>query len=119
MTVLDPAYPPARQQIYLEVSQPRALLRLGRATNENGPLAPLVQRYIDDELKLKAEVPELRLHDDGFLYGGEVDGKDIFSNARKLAFPPPPLAWLVPGSDRPTFFKPEIVVAARALLGVM
>ncbi|KAK3335904.1 hypothetical protein B0T19DRAFT_364497 [Cercophora scortea] len=89
MTVLDPAYPPARQQIYLEVSQPRALLKIGRATDENGPLAPLVQKYIDDELNLKTEVPELRLRDDGYLYGGEVDGQDIFAGVRQSAASPP------------------------------
>ncbi|KAK0630250.1 hypothetical protein B0T17DRAFT_506736 [Bombardia bombarda] len=89
MTVLDPAYPPARQQIYLEVSQPQALLKIGRATDENGPLAPLVQKYIDDHLKLKAEVPELRLRDDGYLYGGETDGKDIFAAVRQSASSPP------------------------------
>ncbi|KAK4116809.1 large subunit of L-aminoadipate-semialdehyde dehydrogenase [Canariomyces notabilis] len=89
MTVLDPAYPPARQKIYLEVSQPRALLRIGRATDENGQLAPLVQKYIDDELQLKTDVPEMRLRDDGVLYGGEVDGQDIFASVRQLASSPP------------------------------
>ncbi|KAK0734615.1 hypothetical protein B0T26DRAFT_635481 [Lasiosphaeria miniovina] len=89
MTVLDPAYPPARQKIYLEVSQPRALLKIGRATDENGPLAPLVQKYIDDELQLKTEVPELRLRDDGFLYGGDVDGQDVFASVRQSAASPP------------------------------
>ncbi|KAM7211702.1 hypothetical protein V8F06_012916 [Rhypophila decipiens] len=91
LTVLDPAYPPARQKIYLEVSQPRALLRIGRATDENGPLAPLVQAYIDNDLQLKTEVPELRLRDDGSLYGGEEDGKDIFAEVRSLASTPPPV----------------------------
>jgi len=89
LTVLDPAYPPARQKIYLEVSQPRALLKIGRATDENGPLAPLVQTYIDNDLQLKTEVPELRLRDDGYLYGGEVDGQDIFAGVRSLASAPP------------------------------
>ncbi|KAI1876249.1 uncharacterized protein JN550_001745 [Neoarthrinium moseri] len=91
MTVLDPAYPPARQKIYLEVSQPRALIRIGRATDENGTLAPLVQKYIDEELQLKAEVPELRLHDGGLLTGGEVDGKDVFEKARQSATTAPPV----------------------------
>ena len=85
MTVLDPAYPPARQRIYLEVSQPRALIKIGRATDENGPLAGLVQDYITGELSLKAQVPELRLRDDGFLVGGEVDGSDVFAGVRHLA----------------------------------
>lgn len=89
MTVLDPAYPPARQQIYLEVSQPSALLRIGRATDENGPLAPMVQQYIDQNLKLKAEVPELRLRDDGYLYGGDINGQDIFADVRQSVSAPP------------------------------
>ncbi|PSR83639.1 putative aminoadipate protein [Coniella lustricola] len=89
MTVLDPAYPPARQQVYLEVSQPRALIRIGRATDENGPLAPLVQGYIDESLQLKAEVPDLRIGDDGHLAGGEVNGKDVFASARGKASSPP------------------------------
>ncbi|KAI1479590.1 large subunit of L-aminoadipate-semialdehyde dehydrogenase [Daldinia eschscholtzii] len=89
MTVLDPAYPPARQKIYLEVSQPRALIKIGRATDENGPLADLVQGYIDQELQLKAQVPELRLLDDGTLAGGQVDSQDIFEPLRSFASSPP------------------------------
>ncbi|KAI1803549.1 large subunit of L-aminoadipate-semialdehyde dehydrogenase [Daldinia bambusicola] len=89
MTVLDPAYPPARQKIYLEVSQPRALIKIGRATDENGQLADLVQSYIDQELQLKTEVPELRLLDDGTLSGGQVDSQDIFEPLRSLASGPP------------------------------
>jgi L-2-aminoadipate reductase len=82
MSVLDPAYPPARQKIYLEVAQPVALINLTRATDEAGPLAPVVRRYIDDELNLKAEVPSLRIDDDGVLTGGELNGKDIFADVR-------------------------------------
>ena len=100
MTVLDPAYPPARQKIYLEVSQPRALIKIGRATDENGPLAPLVQSYVDDELQLKAQVPELRLLDDGYLSGGKIDGQDIFSDIRHLAASPPDV--LVGPDSNPT-----------------
>lgn len=89
MSILDPAYPPARQQIYLEVAQPRALVQIARATDEAGPLAPVVRKYIDDELTLKTEVPALRLHDDGTLTGGEVDGKDVFASVRdKAGYPP-------------------------------
>lgn len=85
MSVLDPLYPPSRQQIYLEVAQPCALVNIGRATDEAGPLAPLVRRYIDGELNLKTEVPSLRLTDDGSLQGGEVDGKDVFAAVRPKA----------------------------------
>ncbi len=89
VTVLDPAYPPARQQIYLEVSQPKALITIGRAKDENGPFAPRVQKYIDEELSLKTQVPEMRMSDDGCLTGGDVDGKDIFTDARSKASTPP------------------------------
>ncbi|KAG8415914.1 large subunit of alpha-aminoadipate reductase [Metarhizium acridum] len=59
IAVLDPAYPPARQQIYVQVSQPKALISAVRAKDENGPFAPLVQKYIDEELSLKTNVPEI------------------------------------------------------------
>jgi L-aminoadipate-semialdehyde dehydrogenase len=84
-TVLDPAYPPARQKIYLEVAQPSALINIGRATDEAGPLAPIVRRYINDDLQLKAEVPSLRIRDDGILSGGEVNGQDVFAAASAKA----------------------------------
>ena len=89
ITVLDPAYPPARQQIYLEVSQPKALITIGRARDENGPFAPRVQKYIDEELSLKIRVPELRMSDDGHLTGGEVDGKEVFTDTESKASAPP------------------------------
>ncbi|KAF4471577.1 L-aminoadipate-semialdehyde dehydrogenase [Fusarium albosuccineum] len=85
MSVLDPLYPPTRQQIYLEVAQPCALVNIAKATDEAGPLAPLVRRYIDDELNLKTEVPSLRIQDDGFLSGGEVNGADVFAQVRSKA----------------------------------
>lgn len=100
MSVLDPLYPPTRQQIYLEVAQPCALVNIARATDEAGPLAPLVRRYIDEELKLKTEVPSLRIGDDGFLFGGEVDGRDVFETVRAKAELPP--AVLVGPDSNPT-----------------
>lgn len=84
MSILDPLYPPARQKIYLEVAQPCALVNIGRATDEAGPLASLVRRYIDEELSLKTEVPSLRIRDDGFLAGVE-SGDDIFAPVRAKA----------------------------------
>ncbi|KAK8119233.1 alpha-aminoadipate reductase [Apiospora kogelbergensis] len=89
ITVLDPSYPPARQSVYLEVSQPKALISIGRAKDENGPFAPLVQKYIDEELVLKTQIPEMRMGDDGYLSGGQIDGKDVFSDARSKASTPP------------------------------
>ena len=61
----DPAYPPARQQIYLSVAQPRALVILAAA----GKLLPPVRAYVDAELSIKCEVPALQLLDDGALVG--------------------------------------------------
>jgi len=87
LSILDPAYPPTRQKIYLEVAQPRALVNIARATDEAGPLAPIVRRYIDEELQLKAEVPSLRIGDNGVLSGGE--GSDLFAQVRTKASSPP------------------------------
>jgi L-aminoadipate-semialdehyde dehydrogenase len=89
ISILDPAYPPSRQKTYLEVSQPRALVNIARATDEAGPLAPIVRRYIDEELQLKTEVPSLRIGDSGVLSGGEAGGQDIFAQVRTKASSPP------------------------------
>lgn len=77
-SVLDPAYPPDRQNIYLEVSQPRALVIIDKATQEAGALDQKVRTYIKDNLHLRTEVPALQLHDDGMVTGGEQNGEDIF-----------------------------------------
>lgn len=63
-------------------------------------MAPLVQSYIDESLQLKAEVPELRFRDDGYLFGGEVDGQDVFQSARQKASSPPDV--LVGPDSNPT-----------------
>ncbi|KAF4126358.1 L-2-aminoadipate reductase [Geosmithia morbida] len=85
MSNLHPLHSHRREQIYLEVSQPCALINIARATDEAGPLAPLVRRYIDEELRLKTEVPSLRIADDGSLSGGDIGGRDIFADARPKA----------------------------------
>ncbi len=87
--ILDPAYPPTRQKIYLEIAEPRAVISIAKATDEAGPLAPIVRSYIDQELQLKAEVPSLRLRDDGVLIGSEPGSEDVFSQAAKNASSPP------------------------------
>ena len=81
-SVIDPLYPPERQKIYLEVAQPKALVNIYKATIEAGQLSQTVRSYIDESLKLKAEVPALRLADDGSLHGGEIQGKDVFEAVR-------------------------------------
>ncbi|KAI9762933.1 MAG: putative NRPS-like protein biosynthetic cluster [Geoglossum simile] len=89
LSILDPAYPPTRQKIYLEVAQPSALVNIARATDEAGPLAPIVRRYIDEKLQLKAEVPSLRIGDSGVLSGGELCGGDLFAQVRAKSSSPP------------------------------
>ena len=65
------------------------MINIGRATDEAGPLAPIVRLYIDKELQLKAEIPSLRIDDNGVLYGGESCGKDVFAEVRAKASSPP------------------------------
>ncbi|KAF2639257.1 large subunit of L-aminoadipate-semialdehyde dehydrogenase [Massarina eburnea CBS 473.64] len=88
-SVLDPLYPPDRQCIYLEVSQPRALVVIDKAIREAGPLSDTVRNYISENLHLRTEVPALQLRDDGSLVGGEKDGKDCLEDQQqsKLELP--------------------------------
>lgn len=83
-SVLDPAYPADRQIIYLDVSKPRALVNIEKATQDAGELATSVREYITDNLKLRTEVPKLRLHDNGTLTGGILDGKDCLDEQQSL-----------------------------------
>ncbi|PPJ56809.1 hypothetical protein CBER1_05940 [Cercospora berteroae] len=73
-SVIDPAYPPDRQIIYLEVAQPRALVCIEKAKKEAGELAPVVRNYITEKLNLRTEVPGLMLNDDGTVTGGSLEG---------------------------------------------
>ncbi|KAF2405155.1 L-aminoadipate-semialdehyde dehydrogenase [Trichodelitschia bisporula] len=78
-SVIDPLYPPDRQIIYLDVAQPRALIIIKKATREAGPLDTSVRKFIDENLKLRTEIPALELKDDGSLLSGNaIDGKDPF-----------------------------------------
>ncbi|KAI8607697.1 hypothetical protein BC830DRAFT_1053041, partial [Chytriomyces sp. MP71] len=67
-SVIDPAYPPPRQVVYLSVAQPRGLVVLKKA----GELDPEVRSYVNDKLEIKVEIPALEIRDDGFLVGGTV-----------------------------------------------
>ncbi|ANB15391.1 L-aminoadipate-semialdehyde dehydrogenase [Sugiyamaella lignohabitans] len=80
-SVIDPAYPPARQNIYLSVAKPNALVVLRKA----GLLAPAVTQYIADELDLKTTVPALEILDDGKLIGGANDSSvDVLAHVQDL-----------------------------------
>ena len=81
-SVIDPLYPPERQKVYLEVARPRALINIQKATDEAGPLSSLVRTYLDESLALVAEVPALRLHDDGKICGGRLAGSDVLAEVQ-------------------------------------
>lgn len=83
-SVLDPAYPPDRQNVYLEVAKPRALVVIQKATQDAGEISEKVRAYISDNLDLRTEVPALALHDDGTLAGGKVAGRDVLRNVTHL-----------------------------------
>lgn len=78
-SVIDPAYPPERQNVYLDVARPRALVIIAKATQEAGQLSDKVKGFIQENLELKTTVPALALRDDGSLEGGLVGDKDILS----------------------------------------
>ena len=81
-SVIDPAYPPDRQIIYLDVAKPRALVVIDKATRDAGPLDRSVRDWIKQKLELRAEVPALKLQDDGSVIGGSADdGEDCLSTA--------------------------------------
>ncbi|EME41301.1 hypothetical protein DOTSEDRAFT_81657 [Dothistroma septosporum NZE10] len=73
-SVIDPAYPPDRQIIYLEVAQPRALINIDKAIRDSGPLHQTVRKFINEKLQLRTEVPALKLQDDGSVVGGSLEG---------------------------------------------
>lgn len=74
-SVIDPAYPPARQNIYLSVARPRGIVGLAKA----GVLDPLVASYIQDELDVVASIPQLQVLEEGHILGGEIAGKDCLA----------------------------------------
>jgi len=79
-SVIDPSYPPDRQNIYLDVARPRALVVIEKATRESGELTEKVRTFIKENLQLRTEVSALELKDDGTLVGGSINGKDILEN---------------------------------------
>lgn len=84
-SVLDPAYPPDRQIIYLKVAQPKALIIIDKATSEAGRLSEGVRAYVTEKLELRTEVPALRLQDDGTLLGGKLKDTDVLADVSHLS----------------------------------
>lgn len=70
-SVIDPAYPPARQNIYLSVAKPRGLIGIEKA----GVLDSLVVDYIKNELDVITSIPQLKINDDATLVGGTLEGQ--------------------------------------------
>ncbi|GAA5915694.1 hypothetical protein JCM6882_004118 [Rhodosporidiobolus microsporus] len=83
-SVIDPAYPPARQTIYLQVAQPRALVILAAA----GSLLPPVRQYVTEKLSIRVEVPALQLTSSGLLLGSapsvDAAADDVFASTQSL-----------------------------------
>ncbi len=79
-SVLDPLYPPDRQTIYLDVAKPRALINLEKATLEAGELTDQVRSFIENNLRLRTEIPALVIKDDGTLLGGNIKGQDVLQD---------------------------------------
>ncbi|KAF9529980.1 hypothetical protein CPB83DRAFT_851382 [Crepidotus variabilis] len=70
-SVIDPAYPPSRQIVYLRVAQPRGLVVLKGA----GTIGPSVREFLTEELQIKVEVPALEVISNGAIVGG-IEGPD-------------------------------------------
>lgn len=84
-SVIDPAYPPARQNIYLSVAKPQGLIGLEKA----GTLDSLVTDYIENELNVISTIPQLKLNDDGSVIGGKTDSSnDVLADYAKFADQP-------------------------------
>ncbi|KIJ63167.1 putative alpha-aminoadipate reductase [Hydnomerulius pinastri MD-312] len=80
-SVIDPAYPPTRQQIYLQVAQPRGLVILAGA----GQIGPSVREYLSTNLKIRVEVPALEFSPTGEILGGFVNDTDVLKSRYHLA----------------------------------
>lgn len=92
-SVVDPAYPPSRQTVYLQVSTPRALLVIHRA----GELAPSVKDFIKEHLDLRVQIPAIALSERG-VTGSRGDGPDVLEPYQQYARTP---AGVVLGPDSP------------------
>ncbi|SCU89777.1 LAME_0E05446g1_1 [Lachancea meyersii CBS 8951] len=69
-SVIDPAYPPARQTIYLGVAKPKGLIVIRAA----GQLDQLVEDYISNELDVISRIPSIAIQANGLVDGGALPG---------------------------------------------
>lgn len=77
VSVIDPQYPPDRQNVLLEVAGPKFLVCIQRANEEFGKPVDTVTDFIAKNLEIRSYIPALALQDDGSLKGGLVNGSDI------------------------------------------
>ena len=79
-SVIDPAYPPARQTIYLGVAKPRGLIVLRSA----GQLDQLVEDYITNELEVVTRLPSVAIQNGGTIEGSIDQPTDILEPYQHL-----------------------------------
>lgn len=68
-SVIDPAYPPARQNVYLKVANPQGIIGIKKA----GIISDIVEDYIKSELNVITRIPSLEILDDGKIIGSELN----------------------------------------------
>ena len=68
----------------MSVAKPRGLVVI----QEAGKIADSVRDYIKKEQDVICEIPMLKLHADGTLAGGAVDGADVLDSVRAKAAEP-------------------------------
>ncbi|KAF7289871.1 Alpha-aminoadipate reductase Lys1p [Mycena indigotica] len=80
-SVIDPAYPAARQILYLQVAQPRGLVVLKGA----GTIHPTVREYLATDLKIRIDVPAVEVLSTGEIFGGSnAEGEDVLKSLSHL-----------------------------------
>ncbi|OBA20684.1 large subunit of L-aminoadipate-semialdehyde dehydrogenase [Metschnikowia bicuspidata var. bicuspidata NRRL YB-4993] len=97
-SVIDPAYPPARQNIYFSVAKPQGLIGLEKA----GVLDPLVTDYIATELRVVSTIPQLKIQDDGSLVGGVLGADSADCLAAFQQYKDTPTGVVVGPDNNPT-----------------
>ena len=83
-SVIDPAYPPDRQIIYLDIARPRALIVIADLNQERIPLPRKVESYIEENLQLRTLVPGLCMGRGGYLHGEAICACDVLDPQRRL-----------------------------------
>ncbi|SCU82058.1 LADA_0C02740g1_1 [Lachancea dasiensis] len=97
-SVIDPAYPPARQTIYLGVAKPKGLIVIRAA----GQLDQLVEDYISKELDIISRIPSIAIQAKGTVEGGRLSGAEADCLTRFESFKNTPSGVVVGPDSNPT-----------------